>query len=566
MENILVEFAVVVSLAAGLSLVFRLFRQPAILAYILTGIIVGPLGLYKLADQTFIRVLAEFGITLLLFMMGLEIKLSDFRYVGKVIAFASVGQIVLTFLSSYFIAFVFGYSQIISLYIGACLTLSSTIVIVKFLSDKRDLNSLYGRISVGILLAQDFLVILLLMLLSGLSPAASGVEAFDKFAPTLFKGALIFGVLYYLSKRVFPKVVEFLAKSDESLFLVSIAWLLALSAIISSRFIGFSVEIGGFLAGLSLANSIANYQIIARAKILRDFFIVLFFVLLGIQIGFADFGKILLPGIILSIFVLVGKPLLVIFLVSIVGYKKRTAYLTGINFGQISEFSLILIFLGNKLGHVPHEAVSLVAFVSIVSFAISTYVILNGKKLYLSFGKYMFFIKKNDGHRENASSPDSLSGLSKHIIIIGGEQMGEAVIDALEGSEKEIVVVDFDPDIVQRLSEKNVHRVFGDISDIDIQDRINIDKSALVISTVPDVEDNLALIKRLKNKNKNVDIIVMAFSPNDAKELYQYGADYVVLPHLAGGKQIAQILRKSNLEGNTLQNLREKDLAYLRRA
>lgn len=532
MEGLLFEFAILITIAAVLSVVFRMLRQPALLAYILTGIIVGPLGLYKIQDPTIIRAMGEFGLALLLFMIGLEIKLSEFRYVGKVTAIAGLSQIALTFAASYLLSSFLGFSAIVSLYVGACLTFSSTIIIVKFISDKKDTGSLYGRMSIGILLMQDLVAIVLLMFLAGFS-LQSGSYLADSLVKTFLKGIVLFGGLYYLSRSIFPKILDFVAKSDESLFLVSIAWVLMVSAFVASKFIGFSVEIGGFLAGLSLANSKTNYQIIARAKVLRDFFIVLFFVLLGTQLTFASFEKILVPGIILSLFVLVIKPILIMFLINVLGYKKRTAFLTGIDFGQISEFSLILVFAGNKLSHVPGEIISLVAFVAIVTFVFSTYAIIDAKKLYALVGKYLPLGKGHDSLEY--ATPDSLENIEGHIVIIGGEQMGGVILDTLEDLGREVIVVDFDPTIVNKLKDKKVHQVFGDISDLDIQDRVNIDKADLVVSTIGDVEDNMILIKRLKSENKKADIIVMALDPKDAKILYKAGADYVVMPHLAGG-------------------------------
>lgn len=561
MEGLLLEFAVLMSVAAILSVIFMALKQPALLAYILTGIIVGPLGVYKIQDPSIIRAMGEFGIALLLFMIGLEIKLSEFKYVGKVTAIAGIGQILLTFVSSYIISAFLGFSAIVSLYLGACLTFSSTIIIVKFISDKRDTGSLYGRMSIGILLIQDLVAILLLMLLAGFDTQLGGSDIVSNFVIVILKGSLLFGALYYLSKSIFPKILDYVAKSDDSLFLVSIAWVLAVSALVASKFIGFSVEIGGFLAGLSLANSKTNYQIIARAKVLRDFFIVLFFILLGTQITFSSFGKIIIPGIILSSFVLFIKPLLIMFLINILGYKKRTAFLTGIDFGQISEFSLILVFVGNRLGHVSTEVTALVAFIAITTFIFSTYAILDAKRLYAVFGKYFPFGKGHDSLE--FSSPDTLDNIEGHVIVIGGEQMGGAILDTLEDAGKEVVVVDFDPSIVNKLKDKNVHRVFGDISDLDIQARVNIDKADLVISTIGDLEDNLILTKRLKSVNKNANIITMALDNNDAKILYEAGASYVVLPHLAGGMHIAKIIKERRLEGKKLEDLKEKDEEYI---
>lgn len=562
MANIFFDITVIICFAAVLSLIFRFFKQPEILAYILTGILIGPLGIFKAADQTTIQAMSQVGITLLLFMVGLEIRISDLLTLGKTVLFAAISQIVLTFFVSFIVIETLGYSALPVLYLGLALTFSSTVIIVKILSDKRDMHSLYAKISLVILLAQDLLAILTLMFLSGLNQQTGGFQSFFQFGLVGLKAVALFAIVIYLSINVFPRIVELVARSQETLFLVSLAWVFGLAAFVSSPVIGFSIEIGGFLAGLSLANSIANYQIIAKAKILRDFFIVIFFVFLGMQMSFADLPSILLPAIVLSFFVLAVKPLIVMATLGLMGYRKRTSFLTGISQSQISEFSLILVFLGYKLGHISQTEVSTITLVGIITFSISAYLISNGNKIYLTFNKKLNFMEVKTNKKDEMAVSDGFENLKNHVVVIGGDQMGESIVDALEDLKTEVVVIDFDPAIVKKLEKKKVHRLFGDISDLDIQERAQLDSAKLVISTVPDVEDNQLLLKELRHENRKAKIVVMALDSHDAKILYKEGADYVILPHLAGGRQIAKIL----LDDDNLKHievLRKKDQKYL---
>ncbi len=561
-ENIFLEFTVIICFAAVVSLVFRFFKQPEILAYILTGILIGPFGLFHLTNQSTFQTLSQVGITLLLFMVGLEIKLSEHFQIGKSLLLSALGQIALTFAAAYGLTFVFGFNLIEALYLSVALTFSSTIIIVKILSDKRDLHSLYAKISLGILLAQDLVAIFILMFLSAFNHVANPAAALGQFGFVFLKAVLVFGAVIYLSKSVFPKLVELIAKSPETLFLVSLAWVFGFAAFISSPLIGFSIEIGGFLAGLALANSIANYQIIAKAKILRDFFIVIFFVLLGVQMTFGNIERVIVPAIVFSLFVLLLKPLLVMGLLGILGYRKRTSFLTGISLSQISEFSLILVFLGNRLGHVSKDLVTLVTLICIITFVVSTYLITNGNKIYLSVGKWFTFLeRKNLKKDEVIEELENFDSLNDHVVIIGGDQMGQSILDALEDGHDEVVVIDFDPAIVKKLKDKKIHRLFGDIADIDIQERAKLDSAKLVISTIPDVEDNLLLLRLLHKENKKAKVVVMALDGIDAKSLYKAGADYVVLPHLAGGRQIAKIISENHV--GHIEDLRKKDREYL---
>lgn len=562
MENIFLDLTIIICIAAIFSVVFRLLKQPEILAYILTGILIGSVHFFQSQSQPLLLTLSQIGITLLLFMVGLEIRVSELFSIGKSLAVAAIGQIIFSFGGSFLLSIFLGYDFITSVYIATALTFSSTIIVVKLLSDKMDLHALYAKFALGILLAQDVVAIVFLMLLSGVNNTVSGFDPFTNFLLILIKGFLLLNLVVFLSKYVFPKLIEKIAKSSETLFLTSLAWVFGLAALVSSKLVGFSIEIGGFLAGVALANSIANYQIIAKAKILRDFFIVIFFVLLGIQMSFGNIQKVLIPAILFSAFVLILKPVIVMSVMGVLGYRKRTSFLTGISLSQVSEFSLIIIFLGNKLGYLSAEVTSLVTLVCLITFFVSTYLIINSNKLYrLISSQISFFERKNYKKDEMSESPETLENLRDHVVVIGGDQMGESIMEALGDLEKDVVVVDFDPAIVNKLKERNVYRLFGDIADIDIQKRAQVDNAKLVISTIPDLEDNLILLNELKHENRKAKIVMMAFDPKDATILYKEGADYVVLPHLAGGRQIAKLISEDGL--SKLEHLKQKDKKYL---
>jgi Kef-type K+ transport system membrane component KefB len=560
--NFFLDLTVIICLAAALSFIFRLLKQPEILAYILTGIIIGAFHFFQSSNQDILQTMSQIGVTLLLFMVGLEIKVSELFSLGKSLLIAAVGQIGLTILGGFAITTFFGFDLLTSFYVAMALTFSSTIIVVKILSDKRELHALYAKFAIGILLAQDIVAIALLMLLSGVSTKMQGLDMLMGLVLILIKGGILVGIVTLLSRHFFPKFIESIAKSSETLFLISLAWVFGLAAIVSSPYVGFSIEIGGFLAGLALANTMANYQIIAKARILRDFFIVLFFVVLGIQMSFADLPTIIIPAVFLSLFVLLVKPLLVTLVMAAMGYRKRTAYLTGLSLAQISEFSLIVVFMGYKLGHISQKIVSLITVVGLISFFVSTYGLINSKLLFRKMAPYLDFLERDELKKDAISEPeDSLENLDNHVVVIGGDQMGESIMEALENRDMDVVLVDFDPNILRKLKDKKVHRLFGDIADLDIQERARLGQAKLVISTIPDVEDNVLLLKELKHENRRAKVVMMALDSHDAKLLYKEGADYVILPHLAGGRQMAEIILDNHLD--KIENLRQKDVKYL---
>lgn len=562
MDSLFLEITIIISLAACLSLIFKLFKQPEILAYILTGILIGPLGLLQLNNHNFFTAMGDLGVTLLLFMIGLEIKITDLSSVGKNTLILGPAQIIFSFITAYIISLAFGFPLLSALYIGFAVTFSSTIIIIKLLSDKRELHALYAKLSIGTLLIQDFVAILFLIFLSAAGNTRVNSFPITEVGLILVKAVALFGVVIFLSQKIFPKIVEFIAKSQEVLFLLSIAWVFALAAIVSSPYVGFSIEIGGFLAGLALANSVANYQIIAKVRILRDFFIVIFFVLLGMQMSFNNLQPILLPAIILSLFVLIGKPFIVMLVMGDMGYKRRTSFLAGLSLSQISEFSLIIVFMGSKLGHLSEQAVSLMTLVGITSFICSSYLIIHSKGLFKVLGKYLAFFENKHSHKEDlVESGDEMEQLKNHVVLIGGDQMGLSIIEALEDMDTDVVVIDFDPNIVKNLQNKKVHRLFGDIADLDIQERAKLDSAKLVISTIPDLEDNLLLLKELQHENRKAKIVTMAMEAHEAKTLYKAGADYVVLPYLEGGRQVVKLLN-DNLQ--KIETLKSSDKHYLK--
>ena len=309
---------------------------------------------------------------------------------------------------------------------------------------------------------------------------------------------------------------------------------------------------------LALASYSQHFQISARVRPLRDFFITIFFVLLGVDSAITHINTLFIPSLVLSGIVLFGKPFIIMQVLGALGYKKRTSFISGLNLAQISEFSLIILFIGNKLGHIDKDVTSIVTLVAIITFAFSTTLIFKNKKVYKTFEKYIYIFQGSSKRKEE----DELEGeLEDHVVIIGGHQMGQSVLEALE-DEEQVVVVDFDPDVVKKLKTKGIKHLFGDIEDVDIQERAKLDKAKMVISTIPDLEDNLTLIKRLNHENKKAKIVVMAYEVGDAKILYKAGADYVVLPHLAGGRHIAKLIKENHL--GHLERFKVKDLAFLK--
>lgn len=546
----LFDLAVVILIAATLGILAKLLKQPILLAYIATGALIAYLGFLNFTGQETFHIFSNLGIMFLLFLVGLEINYTSLRLVGKTSLIVGLGQIIFTTIFGFIIAHFFGFELLPSLYIAVALTFSSTIIIVKLLSDKKDLNSLYGKISIGFLLVQDLVAILILVFLSGIE--SSQTIVWSNLIFTVIKGIVLFVAMLWLGRKALPFVFDRIARSQELLFLVSLMWVFAVAAIVGK--IGFSIEIAGFLAGLALANSSENFQIASKIRPLRDFFILIFFVVLGSSIVFSDLSGITWPTIIFSLFVLVGNPLIVLILMGLMGYRKRTSFFAGITVAQISEFSLILAALGLKLGHITESVVALVTAVGIVTIAISSYMIIYNEKIFHYLSPLLSVFEKKNAKEKFLGKHDG----KKSIVLVGCHRTGESI--ALSLPKESLLIVDFDPEVIERLKKKDFYCLLGDSSDEEIFEQINSNNAKLVISTSPDLEDNLALIENFRNLSKKPPkLILRAETENEAKILYEKGVDYVLLPHLTSGHYLGKALSKISNISASLLSLRERD-------
>jgi Kef-type K+ transport system membrane component KefB len=559
----MIELAFIICLAAVLGVVAKLLKQPLILAFIATGIVIGLIQRYQgtlsLGDEEVFHLFSELGIMFLLFLIGLEMNYSSLKTVGKTSLAVGLGQILFTFTFGFLISFfLLGFNQIHSAYLAICLTFSSTIIIVKLLSDRKALNSLYGKISVGFLLVQDFVVILILIALTGIT--SDGKLNPASLLTTLFLGIFFFALMIFLGRSIFPKIFDRIAKSQELLFLVSLAWVFAMVAGIQllEKYTGiaFSLEAAGFLAGLALANSSEHYQIANRIKPLRDFFILIFFVLLGSSIIFHSFSHLALPIIVLSLFVLIGNPLIVIIIMGLfMGYRKRTSFLSGVTVAQISEFSLILVALGLRLGHVTEEIVAIVAAVGISTITISTYLIINAEKIFVKLDPILKYFE-----RKNLRDETGFTALKKPIILIGYDRTGRSIAHNID--KEKLLVVDFNPDIINELIEKRFQCIYADALDPLIFENIDFENADIVISTSPNLEDNLNLVTSLMNSSKRPRIVSRAETKEDAEILYSEGADYVFVPLFSSGQYLGKIINNDPKLEN-IQELKQKDILFM---
>jgi len=545
------QIAALLVVAGIFGIAAKLLRQPLLVGYLFAGIALGIFGI--VSDLEVFSVMGKIGVTLLLFLLGLEMNLSELPSIGKVAAVTGLGQILFTSTIGFLIALLLGFSPFASVYIAIALTFSSTIIIVKLLGEKKDLGSLYGKISVGFLLVQDFVAVLILMFLAGLGRGNLGAADYGVIT---VKALVLFLAVWFLSKKALPVFFErIVSGSTELLFIASIAWALGVASFVAGP-LGFTLEIGGFLAGIALSNLPEHLQIASKTKPLRDFFLTIFFLLLGAQLIFnGGIIPILYPAIVFSIFVLVGNPIIVLAILGALGYRKRTSFMAGLTVAQISEFSLILMAMGNSLGHVGEREVAVVVSVGVATMTLSTYAILGADKLYSKIKDYLGIFERKVTKESAFTEEKKLTG---HLVLVGCDRTGRSLVPFFVRKNIDFVVVDFNPKVYQRLTADKIPVVFGDINDTDIIEAANVDKASMIISTIYNYSDDITLLEHIRSLKPRPTTIFTAQTKYDAIKLYENGADYVVVPEIVAGDFIRHLFDIPGMGKNRLVKMGKK--------
>lgn len=526
-EHTFYEFALIFLFASLLGLLGQFLRQPLIVMFIALGVIVGPAVLDIVKSKDNINLLAEIGISILLFIVGLKLDFRIIKSVGKIALLTGLGQVFFTSLFGYFIGIALGYEPLHSFYIAVALTFSSTIIIVKLLSDKKEIDSLHGQIAIGFLIVQDIVVILVMIVLSAMRQQVE-TSLSTEVIKTVGTAVFLLFITWVMMKLILPKISVFLAKSQELLTLFAIAWSVSLAAF--SEIMGFSGEVGAFLAGVSLASSEFKDVISSRLVSLRDFLLLFFFVKLGSTLNLDSMGSQIPSSIIFSVFVLIGNPIIVLIIMGAMGYKKRTSFLAGLTVAQISEFSLIFAGLGLAVGHINDDIVGLITLVGLITIGLSTYLILYSYPIYELISPMLNIFQRKNPFREN--NIEILEDKKFDIVVIGLGRFGIRILKKLKDYKNlQTLGIDFDPHITKELKSDGYDVVYGDIEDVELLDQINYENSKCIIVTVPEIGNNYHIIKKLRDNNYTGKIFVTVRNDKNYENILNLGADKVLLPY-----------------------------------
>lgn len=538
METLLSQIGIIVGIAAIISILGRVIKQPPIIAYLITGVLVSPLFFNLIDPATHLESLAGIGISLLLFIIGTSLDFRIFKSVGGVSIVGGIATVAIVCSASFLIAKVLGFSIVPSLYIALAFSFSSAVVVVKILSDKKEIETLHGQIALGILIIESFIAALALMIIPVISSeGASGIFS------QIFKFILMISSVILVGHFIFSKMLSFAAKNQEVLFLVSLAWALSVGAIF--EIVGVSTEIGALVAGMVIASSKYNLEIKSKIKGIRDFFVILFFVYFGAQLSSPINSELIVQALIFSTFILVIKPVIVMSLTRSFGFKKRTNFMIGTSLTQVSEFSLIVILMGYSLGHIEQSVFSLTILVTLVTVSLSSYAIYFSTPIYNSISRFLGLF---DGKRKNLGTHQRTEKYD--LILFGYSRLGFNLVKAFELANKKYLVVDYNPITIINLSKRGIPCVYGDVNDSEFLKSINLKTVKMIVSTIPDYAANDNIMKLM---DKESTFIATSNQIHNAIGLYENGADYVIMPHYLGGDYIASMLIRDNFNKKTIK-------------
>lgn len=549
-HHVIANIALCMVSASAFGFLMKLLRQPLILGYILAGVLIGPIGLGLIAEHADVITISEIGLILLLFMIGLEIDLQRMLAAGRVVLLAGLLQfpicvgLALALVTTLGVLGVDVGGGFAPLYAAVALSLSSTMIVVKLLYDKSELDTLAGRITVGILVFQDVWAIIVLAVQPNLSD-----PRLTALLQTFTVGGVLVVAAFLASKYVLPRLFHAVAKLPELLLILSLGWCFLICLVAADPRIGLSMEMGALIAGVSLATFPYNLDVLGKVVTIRDFFITLFFVALGMQIPVPRASAVLL-ALLLALIALAVRVVGVFGILQVAKTGHRVSLLTTINLAQVSEFSLVILTLGVGFGHVSRETLTCIVWVFSVTAVGSTYLITYSHGLQRALGAMLIAL----GVRDVAGVDE---GAAPHrecpIVILGFFRIASSFLFEAARRHQHLLplikVVDFNPQVKRRLDAMGVACVYGDVSHRDTLLHANLNGAKVVLCTIPDTilkgTSNRNLLSAVRALCPEAQIVLTADSPSAARSLYAAGADYVIQPSAVSGSSLIPVVEQA---------------------
>jgi Kef-type K+ transport system membrane component KefB len=551
MHDLLPDIGVAVLAATLLGLVAHWTRQPIILGYLVAGALIGPkLGFQLVHEQESIEVISEMGLILLLFIIGLEMNVKALLASGRQLLVAGFGQFPLCALLGVGLFAALGYGlkggQSDGLYLALMCGLSSTAVVVKLLYDKGELDTLPGRMTLGILVIQDIFAIFILAFQPNFANPSVG-----PVLKAVLGTVVLLAAGFLLSKYVLRWVFASIAKAPEMVVAVSIGWCAAVAG--AAGWMGLSKEMGALVAGLSIAAFPYSIHVTAKTLPLRDFFLTLFFVSLGMQITAPQWSMVGQIALIVG-FVIASRFLTIYPLLAVSGAGRRTAFITSLNLAQISEFSLVIASIGlADYQHIGQSTVDVMIYAMAATAVLSSYAIRYNHSLYLAFEKLMARLGRPSA---DAKAADGSHKEHRPVALLGVHRTARALLNTLAEHSPELLkqvrAIDFNPETLRELRERGVEGSFGDLSSLDSLEHAHLHHCKLIVSTIPDMllkgTDNQTLVKVLRALAPHAAIVAVADDARHEQVLRAEGAEYVINHHTLAAESIASMVKSAVAE------------------
>lgn len=515
--------------ATFLAILARKLQQPVLLAYLVTGLVLGPVLLDIVRETQTLTLMSELGLGFLLFLVGIEMNLEDIKEILKPISIIAVGQTILQTGLAFVVPLALGFELFETTIIALCTVFGATPVIVKILAEKDELKTLPGKLDVGVLVLQDIYLILIVALID-----SGTLTQPDQILGTLVEIVvlitLIAGLSLLLSRYILGEIFKDVAGNEHAFFVYSIAWVFLFISL--AEYLGLSVEIGAFLAGLGIGQIPYRKEVKERVRPLTDFFMVIFFSTLGLSLSVDNLQAYWVEAFIASGVLMIGNFLIMFYLIDKMKFTPRTSFIGSINMTQVSEFSLVVGALAVQQGYIGNDILGYISLMALLTIGISTYLINYNEEAYQKIEHLLRWLESKE------KKDVEISRLEDHAVIIGYDKIAEKVCKKLQ-TEHDILVIDKNPENTQILGKSPYEYVYGDFKHGEIRKGANLEKAKFIISVSDERNINLKVLEEGTEKPVQ---IVTARSLEDAAEFYDLGADYVILENVLAGNRIGEYL------------------------
>ncbi len=551
------DFALIIVVATVIGILVRQFGQPTIIAYIATGVILGPVVFDVVTDEGLVEVMAELGLGFLLFLLGMKMRFSDIRDILRPITNVAVGQTVLQTALAFLVALALGFGTQEIIVISLATVFGATPIIVKVLTDKDEITTLPGKIDVGVLIVQDIYLVVVLAMFSAENIDDGGEIA--RSLAVIFAMIAVIGVLSYASSRyLLPKLFRRIANNKDVFLIVAIAWGFLFIAVAESQFHG-GIEIGAFLAGISLAQLPYSKELEDRITPITDFFILVFFATIGLQIEggapalFAHWWE----AIVASLVLMIGNFWIMFYLIDREGFAVEPTFLASINMVQVSEFSLIVGALAIQQGYIGDEILGYLTLMALLTMTASTYIVANNHRIYQRVEPWFRRFGSDDDQDAD------LATYEDHAIAIGYDDITERALPLLDEHYDDVVVIDRKTEHVEDADAQAYDHVFGDFRHTEVRKAANLKGASFVLSSSVQREVNRALLDEV---NEEALVFVEAERIDDARDLYDRGATYVIMSTHLTAEMLSEYVEQYVTDREGFDETITADLDRLRRS